>query len=72
MSYDPRTDPIVELLRRAAHGDEAAKAEFHAERAARAKARLELERAGRENAWAMIRRSRERRSRSVDTGETAA
>lgn len=65
--YDPQADPLTDVLRRAANGDETARAEFHAERAARDKARREFERIAHENAWRMIRRAR-----SGNTGETAA
>ena len=65
--YDPQADPLTDVLRRAAAGDEAAKAEFYAERAVRATAQREFQRMARANAWAMIRRAR-----SGNTGEAAA
>lgn len=67
IGYDPQADPLTDVLRRAANGDEAAKAEFHRVRAVRAKAHAEFERTARENAWTMIRRAR-----SGNTGDTAA
>ena len=57
IGYDPQTDPIADLLRRATAGDEAAKAEFYAERAARAQAHREFQRMAHANARAMIRRA---------------
>lgn len=70
IGYDPQADPLTDVLRRAANGDEAAKVEFHRVRAVRAKARLDFERSARENAWAMLHRSRS--ARSGNTGDTAA
>lgn len=47
-------DPVADALRRAANGDEAARSEFHNLRAARVRARRELEHAGHARARTML------------------
>lgn len=58
ISYDPQADPLADVLRRAVAGDQQARVEFHAERARRARARVEFDRTARDHAWAMIHRAR--------------